>query len=276
MISRPGLRTQGPVLAFRAWNVRRGRLWSTAAEQEWTTGVADAQCPIRHPRRMPHLAPAPGCRCGIQAVDSLATLDRAMRWLDWGRKLFAGNRVTGAVLIWGSPGRPVIAGELRWGSGLQFRAPHARIVALADSRLARRMGKRLGVPVVPRAGLEVFAREISGGTQLRAKNPAVESPEPVRQPVAEPAGEPTVPQALAVLAKGLGRLLWAIVRAIAVVLWTLLKGLGWSLAWLAPRVASNPGGAVASLVAVVVVALTLLLTVDTLVVAPLLRLTGVH
>ena len=71
----------------------------------------------------------------------------------------------GAVQLWGERGRPVIVGELRDGRGLQYRAAFGRVVALADSRLARRIAPGLGVPVVPAETLELYAREF--GDQLR-------------------------------------------------------------------------------------------------------------
>jgi hypothetical protein len=271
VISQPGLRTSGPVVAFREFEVRRGQLFSLAAKQAWTAGTADARCERVHPGRMPHLAPAPGCTCGVHGVDSLATLERYLRWHDRGR-LFGGRRVTGAVLIWGSPGRPVLAGELRRGSGLQFRAPHAQVVALADSRLARRVGKRMNVPVVSRAGLEVFAREVSGGVQLRPGAATEAAAEPADQVPAVRREEPSVAQAITVLAKALLRLVWAIVRGSGFVAWTVLRCFGYSLVWLTPRVMSNPIGALVWTVLFAGAALGVVWAVDTVVVSPLLHL----
>jgi hypothetical protein len=77
----------------------------------------------------------------------------------------SGRYVVGAVQLWGASGRPVIVSERADGRGLQFRAPYARVVALAASRQAWEVGARLGLPVVRPQGLEVYAREF--GEQLR-------------------------------------------------------------------------------------------------------------
>jgi hypothetical protein len=74
----------------------------------------------------------------------------------------------------------VIVGELRGAPGLQYRAPHMRVLALADSAAARRVARRRPVLVLPEAGLEAYARE--HGVQLRPGNadrpPATEARRP--------------------------------------------------------------------------------------------------
>jgi len=136
--------------------------------------------------------------------------------------------VVGAVQLWGAPGRPVIVGELRRDrrgrSGLQYRAPYARIVALARSPHAERAGRALGVPVVDPAYLEAFAREV-GGIQLRSS--------PADHTVAAE-GRPPTP---APPAQGrLGPACWLVLTSLARVTWWLLK---WSLRiawWLTRRI----------------------------------------
>jgi hypothetical protein len=124
--------------------------------------VVEARC--AHPGHLAHQAPAVRCSCGIYALDSLATVHRAVRWFrqrHWGLR---GAVVFGAVQLWGGPGRPVVVGELAGRPGLQYRAPYARMVALADSGRAAKVGEQLGIPVVRAEGLELYAREF--GEQL--------------------------------------------------------------------------------------------------------------
>lgn len=167
MIAEPGLQTSAPVVAFRAFRVRGGRLctltsWQRGDHQEWPVrGVVDARCD--HPRRkraVPHLAPNRDCRCGVYAASDLATLDRELRKFPFARVVVA------AVQVWGAPGRPVIVGEVKGAPGLQFRAPHMSVMFLVDSRRARRVARKLELSTVPRATAEVVARE-RGGVQLR-------------------------------------------------------------------------------------------------------------
>ncbi len=76
-----------------------------------------------------------------------------------------GDLVVGAVALWSAPGVPVQVGELAGRAGLQYRAAHATVLALVDSPAARRVGERLGVPVVAPDAIEMYAREY--GEQLR-------------------------------------------------------------------------------------------------------------
>jgi hypothetical protein len=164
MVAEPGLRTSEPVIGYRAWRVRGGRLCALTGEsaQEWLPGaIVDARCD-EPGRRVPHLAPARGCGCGAYAVDSLATMQRVLGRIVGRRRR---DVVVGAVQMWGAPGRPVIVGELRGQPGLQMRAPHMRVVALVESRRALRLGRELGVAVIAPEHLERHATE--HGVQLR-------------------------------------------------------------------------------------------------------------
>jgi hypothetical protein len=161
-------RTSAPLVAFRAWRVtRRGRFNSLVAGEHWpASGIAEAGCLQPAPGMVSHQAPVGGCRCGLYAVDSLATLRRYLRrHLRWRPRLLD-DVVIGAVQLWGGRGRPVIVGELRGRPGLQFRAPFGRVLALAEGPRARRAGELLGVPVVAADLLEAVGREY-GGVQLR-------------------------------------------------------------------------------------------------------------
>jgi hypothetical protein len=167
MVAAPGINTQEPVVGFRAYRARAGRLYSLSGElSEWLPGATvDARCEVPG-NRVPHQAPARGCHCGAYAVDSLATLDRYLDhhlgWKPWRR----GEIVLAAVQLWGAPGRRVIVGEAKRGRGLAIRAPHMRILALASSRKAERVARATGLPVVAREHLELVARD-RGGVQLR-------------------------------------------------------------------------------------------------------------
>jgi hypothetical protein len=159
--------------------VRRGKLYSlTAGEQEWLpTATVDARCDDPG-ERVPHQAPAIDCHCGAHAVDSLPTLDRVVDYVLGYRANWPGARrdiVLGAVQCWGAPGRPLLVEELRGKPGLQFRAPHMRIVALARSPQAERVARSAGIAVIAREHLESVAREWAG-VQLRPPAPAARRP----------------------------------------------------------------------------------------------------
>jgi hypothetical protein len=156
--------TTAPLVGYRMWIVSGGRLKSSVPGAEWPgANVIQAQCRLQRS----HVAPAPGCTCGIYAFDSLATAGRFAARRRWSRPSPRDNIVLGAVQLWGGgPGLPVIAGRLRpdWRgrSGLQYRAPYARIVALAESGRADRVGRELGTPVVRADYLEHYVREWFG------------------------------------------------------------------------------------------------------------------
>jgi len=240
---------QGPLVGYRCWVAERGRLRSATSSEYWPGGILEARCGENEP----HAAPEITCRCGIHVCDSHQTAlryrDDRRRWRPW---LRAETVVVGAVQVWGGPGRPVIVGELqpdrRGRTGLQYRAPYARIVALAKSPQAEQAGRTLGVPVVEEQYLEAYAREV-GGVQLRppAEAPAAGPTEPVRgrwarslRSVRSVRSLPTARQAAVVLAAELGPVLWQAVCTFARVSWWLLWRLArvtwwisWRAAWLA-------------------------------------------
>jgi hypothetical protein len=161
-------RTEAPIVGYRCWVADRGRLRSATSDDVWPDGVLEARCGDHES----HEAPDPTCSCGIHVCDSAQTvrryLERRQRWRPW---LWRDELVVGAVQLWGSRERPVIVGELRpdWRgrAGLQYRAPYARIIALADGAgRAAEIGRALGVPVVRDDYLESYARE--HGVQLPA------------------------------------------------------------------------------------------------------------
>lgn len=190
--ARAGLpETVGTIVAYRAFVERDGYLHAvTPVEgadgkpqwQRWAPqAIVDARCDPR-PGVVPHLAPAPGCRCGVNACDSLATLRRE---LGQGYGLAAALRgggghaavsrdrlVIGVVQMWSEPLRPVQVG-LTEGGGAVIRAPFARLVALAEGRNGRlgALSERYRVPVVPERHLEVHARNFYG-EQLRVDQDA--------------------------------------------------------------------------------------------------------
>jgi hypothetical protein len=222
---------RGPIVGYRCWVVERGRLRCATSKQYWPGGILEARCDENEP----HAAPEITCRCGIHGCDSQATAlryrDHWRRWRPW---LWTEEVVIGAVQMWGAPGRPVIVGELypdRHGrTGLQYRAPYARIVALAKTPRAERIGQALAVPVVEKEYLEAFAREV-GGVQLRppagggegAAGPAASR---VRDAAAGFVQElaPLSWHTLLVLARGMWWLLWRVAR----VAWWI----SWRIVWL--------------------------------------------
>lgn len=210
-------RTSRPIVGYRCWVAHRGRLRAAGWDDYWSSGVLEARCGEDHP----HQAPDRDCTCGIYVCDSQETALRYSRWRHRWRPWLRGEKlVFGAVQLWGGPGRPVIVGELyrdrRGRSGLQYRAPYARIIALADGPHARRAGKALGVPVVHPDYLEAFAREV-GGEQLRPPDATAR---------ALPGAAENVANALRRAAKTTGRQLgpvsWLSLRALARFAWWLL------------------------------------------------------
>jgi len=181
-----------PLTGYRWWVVKRRVLpwgWSIRAsgsDTVWPSAQLEARCLDPTTR---HAAPSRSCRCGLYAVDSVATAERYRRSHHGWRARLAGEEVVlGAVHLWSAPGRPVIVGELRGRPGFQFRAPFARIVALADSPAARRVGPELQVPVVRPDYLEAFAREM-GGEELLPPQPRpapAPTPRPGRDQVRRP------------------------------------------------------------------------------------------
>jgi hypothetical protein len=198
--------TNAPIVGYRSWVADHGRLRSATSDDYWAAGVNEARCGDDEPHRAPELA----CCCGIHVCDSHATalryVERRQRWRPW---LWGDELVVGAVLLWGAPGRPVIVGELRpdrrGRTGLQYRAPYARILALADGPCAASAGHSLGVPVVRPDYLEAFAREV-GGVQLRPPAAAAAAPRP------RPALRRRLGPLSLVALRGLGRLAWWLAR----------------------------------------------------------------
>jgi hypothetical protein len=231
--------TQGPIVGYRCWVADRGRLRSATSNEYWPGGILEARCGEKEP----HAAPEITCRCGIYVCDSHQTALRYQRqryrWRPW---LRTEEVVVGAVQLWGGPGRPVIVGELkpdRTGrTGLQYRAPYARIVALAKSPHAEQAARTLGVPVVAAEYLEAYAREVGGG-QLR---PPLEGGAE-KAPAAGPArGVVAVlaDRSAATLRRELGPLSWQLLCTAARGTWWLLWRLArvtwwisWRIAWLA-------------------------------------------
>jgi hypothetical protein len=162
-----------PLVGYRVWNVRNRRLESVSSVGwygVWNGAVAEAYCFNTAGMAPPHDAPVKRCRCGIYAVDSMRTaLGMYPNTLRSGVLGQRDGCVVGAVQLWGSGDRAVVVGEIsdRW--GLQYRAPFARVIALAADEygLAASVGESLGIPVVPPQTIEWYARE--HGEQLRPR-----------------------------------------------------------------------------------------------------------
>jgi hypothetical protein len=275
------------LVGFRIFRERRGELHSltpaAGGRERWPAGgIVNAACEQPARGQVPHLAPANGCRCGVYAVDSMATLRRTLSHFWFWRLRAAGNTVTAAVQVWGSPGRPVIVGELRGAPGYQYRAPHMRVLALADSPAARRVARRHGMPVLPAAGLEPYARE--HGTQMRPGRTERKAVAATARPVAARArfggsliaavgkwARPRAPRAWTI---GLAVLLTLVAsaRLVLFVGWTALLVTASVLRWLVPRllyvaacVLLDPVGAVVRLVAAAALLVTAWVAVAALV-----------
>jgi hypothetical protein len=107
-----------PLVAFRSWRAVGGRLRSPYLPVFWEERILHAECrapvgalPEGTGAREPHLAPDPGCTCGIYAY---LEPDRQFPTIDY-------RGVTGVVTVWGNI-------EVH-AEGL--RAQHARVEALA-------------------------------------------------------------------------------------------------------------------------------------------------
>jgi hypothetical protein len=103
-----------PLLGWRLWRLRGGRLESWAATYVWEPGDNRAYCltPLFRCQR----SPGPGCRCGFWALFSLLdTLEHARR------KRSERSAAVGLVRAWGE-----VAVHGREG----FRAEHAAVVCL--------------------------------------------------------------------------------------------------------------------------------------------------
>jgi len=275
-------RLEHPLRAYRAFREAGGDLYSltsgTYAIERWpVTGIVDAVCNQTVAGQVPHLAPVLECECGVHAVDSLATLEEAVRVArrGWGVK---GDIVLAAVLLWSVPGRNVIVKELTKG-GYEFRAPRMQIVALADSPAARRVaGRHPNVWVMPPGGLESYARE--HGTQRIMAPAGASRPSAVVAPRVTPTtSEPQGPSLVERLVRracarrpwvgtvilAVLRGLWATLRLVATALWKVMRAVGVGLAWFLPRAgrslvwaAMNPASAVCLGVTVLACAAALL------------------
>ena len=209
-------RVTAPLVAYRVWNVQGGRLESVTNVGwygVWNGSVAEAYC-FSSSLGPPHEAPAKRCRCGIYAVDSLRTaLSLFPNTLRSGVGPRDSGSVVGAVQLWGAPARPVVVGEVsdRW--GLQYRAPFARVIALAadEQGLSARVGETLGVPVVPPQTLEWYAREY--GEQLH--------------PRVQRTNGQWAAFGMKVAAMALARLAWRLARWAAPRVWTLIRPWLW-------------------------------------------------
>jgi hypothetical protein len=123
-----------PVIGFRQWRVRDGRLYSPFTGDAWDETELRARCTLD--THDPRDTPATDCGCGVYAYyDQPPRSSAATRDL-----------VIGAVVLWGEL-------ELHGGG---MRASHARIVGLAlpptggrKRRLLVAAAARLQVPAVP-------------------------------------------------------------------------------------------------------------------------------
>lgn len=174
-----------PVLGFRLWAARADALMGVTYEQLWKPGENVARCGSRPVR---HEAPAPGCRCGFNALNQLAPE----------ASLYGRRYVGGAIAAWG---------EIEM-HATGFRAERACLIALCfevpDDASRRRMIERIArayrVQAVPRAQLAQHAAELARPLQGA---PPVAAPRPRRRPAAKPRSSSS-PGALRRVAGGRG------------------------------------------------------------------------
>ena len=168
---------EGPVVGFRLWYavekpwkqpaVRDGRLRSIGSDCLWTGGTLEAHCN----NRLPHLAPALGCDCGLYAYDRLETARLYEEEFD---SRFDGVLVLGAVLLWGRMNYGEVVqrySDKLAGSdlGLRLRAQFGRVLALRDDGPVTEPAARVHeIPAVREHYLESFAREHGAQVRVRA------------------------------------------------------------------------------------------------------------
>jgi hypothetical protein len=143
-----------PVVGFRRWLLREGRVASPRTREPWTPEPLRARCPVAG-----HAAPAPDCTCGIYAA-----LRPAPRWdVDpWGF-------VAGAVVLWGrlEVHRSGVRGE--YAQAVLLAIPP--LASPARRREIREAAASLGAEVVLARQLDAAARRF-GGTLPHSLLPA--------------------------------------------------------------------------------------------------------
>jgi hypothetical protein len=168
-MTQPAAPTQ-PLVGFRVWHGTRQGLVPLMGGVPWTPRAVEAAgCA----RLQQHHAPAPNCDCGLHGVSDYKTVVRVRRSQFW-RRPSRHETVTGAVLMWGMPGIPVMVSQVKGRPGWQYRAPRAQILFLVDSPAARRIGRKQGIAVYSAARAMEVAAEY--GTILP---PPVLRPSPV-------------------------------------------------------------------------------------------------
>jgi hypothetical protein len=181
-----------PVLTWRAFEARSGRLYSLTAgrNSRWGSGVKTARCGQPAPKGKEHQAPGRDCDCGIYGVSSLALARRAAKYtLQWPWHPIRWNRVVyGLVLLWGGDFDPVAFDAVQ--GGIQARAPFGQVMALVQSPRSALVAERLGLRLIGSVGvvedryLQAYAEDLADFLD------AVPLTEQLFQRVAEPtAGE---------------------------------------------------------------------------------------
>jgi hypothetical protein len=188
------------------------------------------------------------------------SLEAYGQWAGLRRVFGHGRPVIGVLHMWPSAGRPICLDPVR--GGYQIRAPHARLVALEDSPLGRRLAATYRVPALPLSLLVPFAAE-HGAQRVRplAREGRQQPMKAAKAPGefrawARPSGIPKglwlagllagMPLALAT------RLLGVAIQGAAVALRTIAKGVGYALAfsvemfgWMGPIILPIAIGALA-------------------------------
>jgi hypothetical protein len=153
-----------PVIGFRQWRLRDGRLHSLMTDDEWTLGALDARCRgSSHPSSERDLLPSGRCSCGIYAYYRPLPRTASVIWPEL---------VAGAVALWG---------ELQ-AHATGLRAEHAQAVVFAvpmgrgrKRRELLSLAEELGVDVVSARHLR-SAAAVHGGPLPHELKPV---PDPV-------------------------------------------------------------------------------------------------
>jgi hypothetical protein len=127
-----------PVIGFRQWSVRDGRLHSLMRDDEWTNGELAARChSAAHPRADRDVLPSERCSCGIYAYYRPLPRTASAMW---------GDLVSGAVALWGDVQAHATGLRAQYAQAVVFALP------MRPGRKRRELvglAQELGVEAVP-------------------------------------------------------------------------------------------------------------------------------
>lgn len=134
-----------PILGFRFWKVKHGKLTSANVRQSWEVDDNEAVCLTTRK----HQAPSRSCRCGYYAYSEIPNLNLLSKHVE----LKLNGYVLGAVVGWGK----VVRCRNGW------RAQYVRPIAIASDFGCRtdkvKQVHELGLPLIHTSGLLAYAKE---------------------------------------------------------------------------------------------------------------------